>query len=52
MGLTPVQIEYLFEFVENTNNHKPNKLINGKVTKDNSFIDPKPEINKVINTLR
>jgi predicted HAD superfamily Cof-like phosphohydrolase len=52
MGLSPTQIEYLFEFVENTNNHKPNKLIDGKVIKDDSFIDPKSEINKVIKTLR
>jgi predicted HAD superfamily Cof-like phosphohydrolase len=52
MGLSPTQIEYLFEYVENTNNHKPNKLIYGKVIKDDSFIDPKSEINKVIKTLR
>jgi predicted HAD superfamily Cof-like phosphohydrolase len=52
MGLTPVQIEYLFEFVENTNNHKPNKLINGKVIKDDSFVDPKEEIFRVVRTLK
>jgi predicted HAD superfamily Cof-like phosphohydrolase len=52
MGLTPVEIESLFEFVENTNNNKPYKSINGKVIKGDEFIDPKGKIFQIIKTLR
>jgi predicted HAD superfamily Cof-like phosphohydrolase len=52
MGLTPVEIESLFEFVENANNSKPSKSIDGKVIKDYSFIDPKSEIFRVVRTLK
>jgi predicted HAD superfamily Cof-like phosphohydrolase len=52
MGLSPTQIEYLFECVENANNNKPNKSVDGKVIKDDSFVDPKEEIRRVIKTLK
>jgi hypothetical protein len=52
IGLSTTQIEYLFECVESANNNKPNKLIGGKVIKDNSFIDPKSEIKKIVKTLK
>jgi predicted HAD superfamily Cof-like phosphohydrolase len=52
MGLTPVQIEYLFECVESANHNKPKKSIDGKVIKDDSFIDPKEEIFRVLRTIR
>jgi predicted HAD superfamily Cof-like phosphohydrolase len=52
IGLSPTQIEYLFECVESANNNKPNKSIDGKIIKDNSFIDPKSEIYKIVKTLK
>jgi predicted HAD superfamily Cof-like phosphohydrolase len=52
IGLSPTQIEYLFECVESANHNKPKKSIDGKVIKDNSFIDPKYEINKIVKTLK
>jgi predicted HAD superfamily Cof-like phosphohydrolase len=48
MGLSPSQIEYLFECVENANNNKPKKSIDGKVIKDDNFVDPKEEINRIV----
>jgi hypothetical protein len=52
MGLSSTQIEYLFECVQNANNNKPSKSMDGKIIKGSNFIDPKEEINRVVRTLK
>jgi predicted HAD superfamily Cof-like phosphohydrolase len=51
IGLSPSQIEYLFECVEYANANKPKKSVDGKVVKDENFSDPKEEIRKVVRSL-